>query len=79
MIILDTNVLSEAKTSLTILTAAGWDGHSATYKTSIFTSCSPVSLSFSLSILDNGRAACASLSCSCAEPNEVRAPTPEDR
>src|SRR5580698_7402013 len=48
---------SAARTSLTSFTAAGRDGHSATYKTSTFTWYPPVSLGFLLSKPDNDQTA----------------------
>src|SRR5215469_11383905 len=50
---------SAAKTSLTSFTAAGWDGQSATYKTSTFTLRSPCVGSPSKS--GNARFVCSSL------------------
>src|SRR6266446_1312381 len=61
-----------ARIFFTSLTAAGCDGHSATYKTSTFNLCSPVSMGFFLAKSDNARAACAVHFCNCAVRIAVR-------
>src|SRR5712664_1035922 len=62
---------SELRTSLTSLTAAGWDGHSATYKTSTFIDDRPFFAHLRPARSGNACLVCAALCRNCAEPTAV--------
>src|SRR5579871_3823693 len=66
---------SELRTSLTNFTAAGWDGQSATYKTSTFIDDLPFFAHPHPARSGNARFVCVALCRNYATPTAVRIPT----